>query len=693
LAIDIQDQNDVESGQDAGDSYQGAIPISPDTFTGLLKAGDNVDYYSIDLEDGQQITLQLTIPGNAQYGISLFNPNRNSRGASITQKDIKTLDYVANSTGTWYIKIHRSSGEGEYQLVVNTSFGGAGVPDNHPPVISSLAADQDSIEINHDVDITCNASDQDGDTLRFGWTANGVDVGGNNSSLIWRAPDTAGTYTITCTVNDSKGGQDRESVSIEVTEAGLSCTYTFTRYEWNPPFSGGICTNWITTSSPDCQWTADIDVPWIHFFAQTSELGIGSGVLEFRASENSGEVRTGHITIGDQVIIVTQDAKPCNCELSSYNSHFQSSGGSGEFTITPSYSDCQWTAVSDVSWIQIDSGGTGPGSQALRFSVQNNNSGEVRTGQIIVEENRIHTLSNQGRTLTSNLPIFIKEDEVGNLEIDSDGDGIRQEWENTAMEYINPKFELDEDEDWFDHPEHHVVNFVRVFPYLKDDSQYILFIYCVTWSKDYGRAGFYDHNGDVERVIMAWEVVDEEGKDLELKGVYTSAHEGYENDHSAFWDARGRNCFTRGIVAWPFDEEMCGELIFEGEILTLQISEDKHAIFPTFNCCEDVTLAYLVGGFVMEDCGGGGEEWMFYCYNVGEPNHYLIDDLDNPSSWEGLSEDKRIALINLFNYEQVWSGRKDYPDKFCGGLAFDEGAPRTIGNRLKDIPSELIDKL
>jgi hypothetical protein len=109
LAIDIQDQNDAESGQDAGKSTQDAIPVSPGTITGLLKAGDNRDHYSIDLEDGQQITLQLTVPGNAKYGISLLNPNKDSRGSSITQKDIKTLDYVADSTGTWYIRVSRSS--------------------------------------------------------------------------------------------------------------------------------------------------------------------------------------------------------------------------------------------------------------------------------------------------------------------------------------------------------------------------------------------------------------------------------------------------------------------------------------------------------------------------------------------------------------------------------------------------------
>jgi len=663
------------------------------------------------LEEGQQITLQLTIPGNAQYGISLLNPKRNSLGSSITQRDIKTLDYVANSIGTWYIKIHRSSGEGEYQLAVNTSFDGGGGPGNHSPVISSLDPDQDSIEINHHVEITCNASDQDGDTLRFSWTANGANVGGNNSSLSWRAPATTGTYTITCTVNDSKGGQDRESVSITVTEMSSTCTYTLAMYKYTMSFSGGICSNWITTSSPDCQWIAEIDVSWIHFLRGSSEAsGTGFGNLEFTVSNNNGEERTGHINVGNQVITIVQDAKPCNCELSSYNSHFASSGGNGEFTVTPSYSDCQWTAVSDVPWVEIVSGGNGPGNKTLSFSVQSNISQEERTGQITIEENKIHTitqaatiefslnLSNQGRTLTSNLPIFVSETEKGS-EIDLDNDGIHQQWENDAMECINPNFELDEDEDWFDHPEHHVVNFVRVFPYERGFHKYILFTYCVTWSRDYGRADIAGHNGDVERVIMAWEVIDGDGKILELRRVFTSAH-GDENDHSAAWDAWNRNCFTRGISAWPFDEEMCGQLVFEENILKLQVSEDKHAIYPTVSCCEDVTLLYLVvvNAFVMEDCGGGNT-WRFGCYNAGEPNHHLINDLDNPSSWEGLSEGKLNSLTNLFSQEQVWGGNKNNSNKFCGGLVCDGSSitdmdsPGTIGNKLENLPNMLTDEL
>jgi hypothetical protein len=619
LSVAIENQNDAGSGQDAGDSYQEAIPISDGTLTGLLKAGDNDDYYSINLQKGQQINLQLWVPGNANYNISLLNPNRNSRGSSITQLDTKTLDYVADSTGTWYIRISRSSGEGEYQLYIENP------------------------EVYH----------------------------GDN------------------------GGEDTET----------SCSFTLSNYEMSTGFSGGLNTIYVTTSSPDCQWSAEVDVPWIRILVGSSGSGAGLITLEYIIAGNDGPERIGHITIGDKVHTVIQPGRPCNIEFSSYHSTFQSAGGTGEFTVTPAYSGCQWAAVSDVSWIQIYSGSSGPGSQTLSFSVQENSGTTERTGHISVE-NKIHvvnqqpklilSLSDEGRALNSNIPIFVSETEKGS-DIDSDGDGILQEWEDKAMEYINPKFELDEDEDWFEHPEHHVVNFVRVFPYTKvqdnEEVQYIIFTYAVTWSKDYGRAGFYGHNGDVERVIMAWEVMTAGGKNMQLRYVFTSAHGG-DNDHSAVWHAWNRDCFTRGIVAWPFDEEMCGQLTFEENILKLQMSEDKHAIYPTVSCCEDVSLVYLGGGFVMEDCGGGNT-WRFDCYNAGEPepDYYLIDDLDNPSSWRGLSENKRESLTNLFYQEQVWSGRKGNPDKFCGGLAYEDSSPGLIGNKLRSIPSDLENKL
>ncbi|MDD3655968.1 MAG: immunoglobulin domain-containing protein [Atribacterota bacterium] len=206
------------------DTWEDAILIQSGTYIGDLGEEDseghrdNDDYYRLEVEEGQLITLQLTIPGNASYSISLLNSNNNSRGSSITRWDTKTLDYVADSTGPWYIRVSRSSGEGEYQLSVNDFTDGSEGEENHPPIISSLVSSQNSVEVNQAVNLSCTASDGDGDTLTYNWTVNGQLVGGNTSSLNWVAPGTPGTYHITCTVSDSKGSQDSDSVSIIVIE-------------------------------------------------------------------------------------------------------------------------------------------------------------------------------------------------------------------------------------------------------------------------------------------------------------------------------------------------------------------------------------------------------------------------------------------------------------------------------------------
>jgi hypothetical protein len=452
-------------------------------------------------------------------------------------------------------------------------------PRNHSPVISSLAADQDSIEINHDVEITCNASDQDGDTLRFSWTANGVNVGGNNSSLSWRAPATAGTYTITCTVNDSKGGQDRESVSITVTD----------------DFGGA--------------------------------------------------------------------SSPCSYSFSSSDSDFTSSGGNEEFIITPSNSDCQWTAVSDVPWIQINSGGTGPGSKKLSFSVQENNLSNERTGHIIIDDishtivqnPKIElTISNGGKRLSSNLPIFVCPEEVGG-DNDLDGDGIDQQWEEKAMWRINPFIELDEEEPYLDNTEtDYLANFVRIHPYTPNSNnlishsnnlpKYIIFRYVVTWSEDYGRQTVLDididiftsHHGDHEKIFMAWKVVDKYTLDLEW--VFTSSHKD-PDIHHAVWNTAHRTCnkgdvATLSVTTWPpidydHSEIFCGDLQFSNDgRLIIYASEGKHALYPSCELCEQVMLADLPGPVnVGEDCCGGGQ-YLFLCYNIGEPGDWQYEDND-----------------------------------------------------------------
>jgi len=120
LSVDIQNQNDAGSNHDAGDTPEKAIALYPGIFTGLLQREDNVDWYSINLQEGQTINLELSMPSDASFGLSLTRPGSTSGVGSVQSEDkIKTLQYVANVSGIWHIKIIRSSGEGDYQLSVN----------------------------------------------------------------------------------------------------------------------------------------------------------------------------------------------------------------------------------------------------------------------------------------------------------------------------------------------------------------------------------------------------------------------------------------------------------------------------------------------------------------------------------------------------------------------------------------------
>jgi len=322
-------------------------------------------------------------------------------------------------------------------------------------------------------------------------------------------------------------------------------------------------------------------------------------------------------------------------------------------------------------------------------------------------------LSDGGRKLSSNFPIFVKENEVGNIDIDPDEDGIMQKWEDMAMEYINPYIELDEGEDWLIRREKphivitdlspkkvipplmndlgekelkkygetgvimtatdHVANFVRVHPYPdlsnKPDSsyhsmnlpRYIIFRYVVTWSFDYGRYGITEHIGDHERIFMAWKIID--NKTLKLDWVFTSSHRE-PNAHHGVWNARHGMC-NKGNVALTgkksfHSEVMCSNLHFTKNRLVFYASEDKHAIYPSCDVCENVNLFLDMAG---EDCGGGGR-FMFDCYNVGEPPNFIDPGIyDLSLNEEKLGEALPNEFINklLSRYRiQINTGNKKY---------------------------------
>jgi hypothetical protein len=87
---------------------------------------------------------------------------------------------------------------------------------NQPPVISSLLAQNAQLYPSGNTEIQCIAQDADGDQLDFKWACTGGKFTGAGAIVIWQAPPNYGTYTITVTVEDRKGGSMQASLPVTV---------------------------------------------------------------------------------------------------------------------------------------------------------------------------------------------------------------------------------------------------------------------------------------------------------------------------------------------------------------------------------------------------------------------------------------------------------------------------------------------
>ena len=87
-------------------------------------------------------------------------------------------------------------------------------PDNYAPVINSLEADAEWTLPSGSINVTCNASDRDGDALGYDWSAGGGTIAGTGDRIIWTAPQDVGVYDITVVVEDGQGGNKTGTLSL-----------------------------------------------------------------------------------------------------------------------------------------------------------------------------------------------------------------------------------------------------------------------------------------------------------------------------------------------------------------------------------------------------------------------------------------------------------------------------------------------
>ncbi len=106
---------------------------------------------------------------------------------------------------------------------VQVNFGN--FPTNQSPTMT-LASSADVVPLNATVTFTATASDPDGDTLAYAWQHFGnvsTRIVSPNAAVITRQFTAAGSYVVTCSVSDMKGGTVTRNKLITV---GSSSTYT-----------------------------------------------------------------------------------------------------------------------------------------------------------------------------------------------------------------------------------------------------------------------------------------------------------------------------------------------------------------------------------------------------------------------------------------------------------------------------------
>jgi len=111
---------------------------------------------------------------------------------------------------------------GTYRIGLTVSDGTDAVRDsvllrvlaNRPPIIRSLIASR--VEVVHEgtSEITCTATDEDGDNLTYTWFARAGILQGSGASVRWEAPGSLGDFWISVAVND---GYDIDADSVQLT--------------------------------------------------------------------------------------------------------------------------------------------------------------------------------------------------------------------------------------------------------------------------------------------------------------------------------------------------------------------------------------------------------------------------------------------------------------------------------------------
>jgi Tol biopolymer transport system component/formylglycine-generating enzyme required for sulfatase activity len=166
------------------------------------------------VEEGQ--TVSFVLRGSDPDGDALsYSVTGNPAGSTLTGG---TFSWTPSSgqAGSYSVTFTLSDGRGGTDNKVATVAVVAPTPVNQPPTLEVIGGK--SIEIDQTVSFTLSASDPDGDALTYSVAGNPAGSSLTNNTFSW-TPSTgqAGSYSLSFTASDGKGGTSSQPVTITVT--------------------------------------------------------------------------------------------------------------------------------------------------------------------------------------------------------------------------------------------------------------------------------------------------------------------------------------------------------------------------------------------------------------------------------------------------------------------------------------------
>ncbi len=165
--------------------------------------------------------------------------------------------------------------------------------------------------------------------------------------------------------------------------AGPTCSYSISPGGQSFSAAGGMGSFTVNTT-PGCGWTLAFSADWINppFLSPRGgpPQGIGTGTITYIVAPNTGGPRAGSILVGGQTYSIFQAAFICSYAIAPTFASPSDTGGNSSVSVTAPVG-CPWTAVSNVVWVTVRSGGSGSGGGVVVLSVAHN-TGSARSGTV-----------------------------------------------------------------------------------------------------------------------------------------------------------------------------------------------------------------------------------------------------------------------------------------------------------------------